>query len=202
MGCDIHGWVEIVKYPDSSPGWWSPVLKIDSLVGRNYSMFALLFNQRNYDNFKPLTDGERGIPEYDKWTSEDDGNETLKDIKEWGVDGHSHTWLLYDELKHIDWDQKVTSCYIHEYDSKGEYIGGFISSSILTDEEEKKIRDGGTVTKYDNGFKNQEITYKLGTSTPDKKHIGEEWQALFDIMKRLADSVGEKNVRMVVWFDN
>jgi len=92
MGCDIHGWVEVKKdYLD----WWIGIIKIDWIADRNYTMFACLANVRNYDNVKPISE-PKGIPK-------DVSDEAKEDIEGWGVDGHSHTWLTWKEIKEYDW---------------------------------------------------------------------------------------------------
>jgi len=204
MGCDIHGFVEIVKYPRSSPDWWTSVVEIDSLVGRNYGMFGLLFNQRNNDNYKPTQEYPKGLPDYG--TSKDEST-TYKESERWGEDAHSHTWISYKDLKeNTDWNQVVTSNYICYYESQTDgtllYKGGFMSSSELTDDEHQRIRQGEEIRKIAQ-FRDDkpEFVYKLGTSKV-KDSISSDWQTLFDMMELLAKHVGKENVRLVVWFDN
>jgi len=203
MGCDIHGYVEIVKYPRSSPDWWTSVIEIDSLVGRNYGMFGLLFNQRNNDNYKPTQEYPQGLPKY-KFPEE---STTFKESERWGEDAHSHSWISYKDLKeNTDWNQEVTSNYICFYEPQNDgtllYRGGFMMSSELTDEEHHRIRCGEEITKVIKfGEGEKEYVYKLGTSKV-KDSISSDWQTLFDMMESLAKHVGEDNVRLVVWFDN
>ena len=204
MGCDIHGYVEIVKYPNSSPDWWTSVIEIDSLVGRNYGMFGLFFNQRNNDNFKPTQEFPKGLPDYGKFQDE---STTWKESERWGVDAHSHTWISYKDLmEKTDWNQEVTSNYICFYEPQADgtllYRGGFMGSSELTEEEHMRIREGEEIKKIRQfGDDKKEYLYKLGNSKA-KDSISSDWQTLLDMMATLAKQVGNENVRLVVWFDN
>jgi hypothetical protein len=80
-------------------GEWTSMGDKDIDVGRDYDMFALLANVRNYDNVKPFDGADRGLP--------DDVSPAMEKICEgWGVDGHSHTWYGLKELLEMDWDTK------------------------------------------------------------------------------------------------
>ena len=78
MGCDIHGWVEVYDN-----GKWIAVreLKDDS---RNYKRFALLAGVRDYDNENKIK--PKGIPS-------DVSDTTNYHIREFDVDGHSHSYI-------------------------------------------------------------------------------------------------------------
>lgn len=113
MGCDIHLTVEKLvdgKWVDQSawktehqgtPDEYTTQVRYDQWYGgRNYALFALLADVRNYHNFKPLAD-PRGIPanasrEYREWATR------------WGGDGHSHSYLTLKELLDFDWTQETT----------------------------------------------------------------------------------------------
>lgn len=92
MGCDIHGtierkvddkWVMVEPFPQDTRD-------------RNYVRFALLAGVRG--------DGPtaRGIPD-------DVSVSTKLHIDDWGVDGHSHSWLPLNEAAKIwlktEWDK-------------------------------------------------------------------------------------------------
>jgi len=82
MGCDIHGWVE--KKVD---GKWIGIQELKN-TDRNYKRFAALAGVRDYEK---TSDAEpKGIP--------DDLSETVAyHIKQFGIDGHSHSHLpLYE----------------------------------------------------------------------------------------------------------
>lgn len=101
MGCDIHFYVEVRIAPDQQ--WvtadaWQP----DDIDGspevashhafytaRNYSLFALLAGVRGDE--KPIA-APRGIPD-------DACPEYKAAAKNYGSDGHSHSWLTLEELE-------------------------------------------------------------------------------------------------------
>ncbi|MGT2638070.1 hypothetical protein ACVRWL_09940 [Streptococcus ratti] len=71
-------------------------------VGRNYTVFSVLANVRNYDNI-PFIQENRGLPK-------DITQEVRKEANEWN-DGHSFGWVTLEEL----------SDYFYKYqDSKAE----------------------------------------------------------------------------------
>lgn len=128
MGCDIHLVVER-KVGDK----WVTV-RIPRLIrdSRNDNWVSAPCNRRNYNRFAALA-GVRGVgpdPRGIPW----DASETARVmIEDWGVDGHSHSWLgltdaarlfLETEFGNID---DFTKKYPHDAyfdideDQKGEY---------------------------------------------------------------------------------
>ena len=93
MGCDIHGFVEVLH-----KGEWYAYDKIPLGV-RNYALFGLIAGVRN-DDVKPVS-LPKDIPK--------DASEVVKlEVKHWGVDGHSHTWLSKTEMKKVyDYMEKI-----------------------------------------------------------------------------------------------
>jgi hypothetical protein len=87
MGCDIHGWVEI---KDGEKWIAVKPLKDDS---RNYRRFTLLAGVRR-DKNKYCKAKPKGIPK-------DVSETTHWHIKEWGEDGHSHSYLPLGEAVEI-----------------------------------------------------------------------------------------------------
>ena len=105
MGCDIHGFVEIQKDYFVELKRWDALIDIGSLIKRNYTPFGDLFGVRNYNETKPVA-GNRGIPK-------DISDIVKEEIKDIGIDGHSHTWITFEELKQFyghfssDWDTLI-----------------------------------------------------------------------------------------------
>lgn len=110
MGCDIHMCVE-VKY--SNDDFWTNadymrinpykeypdepyLIQVPLFSDRDYFLFATLADVRNYDS-TPYISKPRGIPE-------DVTDNTYCKIKEWGEDGHSHSYFTLKEL--IDFANK------------------------------------------------------------------------------------------------
>lgn len=79
-----------------------------SLGQRNYCFFAILADVRNGrgfagvdtgDGFNPISE-PRGLPE-------DVSIEVKRQFDNYGVDGHSHSYITLKELLEYDWDQKT-----------------------------------------------------------------------------------------------
>ena len=101
MGCDIHGWVER-KVGDK---WVAERELPDAATNRNYERFAALAGVRG--------DGPeaRGLPT-------DISDTARMHANDWGVDGHSHSWLPVADALPIfletargltDWAQRYPS---------------------------------------------------------------------------------------------
>jgi|Wag4MinimDraft_11_1082651.scaffolds.fasta_scaffold08358_1 hypothetical protein len=83
MGCDIHLHIE-VKINGKWYHWSNPSIK------RNYDLFALMADVRNYDNIKPISKA-KGLPE-------NITKPTSLTAKYWNVDGHDFSWLSVEEV--------------------------------------------------------------------------------------------------------
>lgn len=182
--------------------WWNPVIRIDDIVGRNYDMFGLLFGVRNYANYDAIAEN-RGTPEYEEWQlkNEDESKVlTQEDSEEWGVDGHSHTWMLYSEIEKIDWEKETNQVderihqYVKQKDGSLKYFCKFSAGGEIDAEDYEQMKQGKEVVKDKFVFKLEKL--KL------KDALGDDWQHLFNLMKELARVRGPENVRLVVWFDN
>lgn len=107
MGCDIHlhaevrqagVWAEIECPPDdidddTGGGWYTH---------RNYFVFSCLADVRNDEHITPI-DSPRGLPP-------DVSPTVYADSEEWGIDGHSHSWLTIDELSAWTWPEDDSPC--------------------------------------------------------------------------------------------
>lgn len=87
MGCDIH---------------WHSEVKIDGVwhhysansIPRDYFLFALLADVRNYDRDVTPISSPRGFP--------DDASVVTKiDRDNWDADGHSHSYILSSEMPSV-----------------------------------------------------------------------------------------------------
>lgn len=88
MGCDIHAVIEI----DTGYGFADYHGEaFEFPVGRNYTLFALLANVRNYGSMSFIAE-PRGIPT-------DISRETEELFASWEADGHSHSWVTFQELE-------------------------------------------------------------------------------------------------------
>lgn len=119
MGCDIHAMIEKkFSYGDEDlekHGFY--VNAGNPCIMRNYVTFSILAGVRNYYDLNPISD-PRGmivypdvIPEKAKVdTSLGEGvryrevhcSEYTGWARNWGVDGHSHSWVTLEEMKSYD----------------------------------------------------------------------------------------------------
>lgn len=69
--------------------------------GRNYWLFGFLAEGIRGNPNLPTMGEPRGVP--------DDASEMYRAwVKQWGEDGHSHSWFTIKELMAVDWHQKIT----------------------------------------------------------------------------------------------
>lgn len=105
MGCDIHAYGEI-----KINNMWHFVSEIE--IFRNYSLFALLANVRNYDDIKAISD-PKGLPV--------DTSEVVKYYYSlWDGDAHSESYLTEKEYLHFK--EKINNAFkeyghINNFDS-------------------------------------------------------------------------------------
>ncbi|MEI2465139.1 hypothetical protein [Niallia taxi] len=206
MGCDIHMFLEVRKYPYQDEkrenGIWISKDKwsiepdhylcpednykkyrvdYDDLIykGRNYYLFSVLANVRNYNSFDYISE-PKGLP--------NDVSSEIKDESDhWGSDGHSHSYLTLRELLSYNWNKEI------------------IAHDLYGTEEKAKAELGDKIiSSYPNGVFGFKVEYKesigetmldfLETIESMKKHLyssdKEYWR------------VTEDDIRLVFWFDN
>lgn len=107
MGCDIHMFCEYKKTVNNKEVWvnadnwrvnpyygdeYESKYNVSSLLDdRNYSLFSALCGVRDYSESTPKISEPRGMP---KGVSP----EILQENKEWGCDGHSHSYATLSEV--------------------------------------------------------------------------------------------------------
>ena len=96
MGCNIHGYLEVMEYPDTEHAWKTTY---EILYDRSYSFYAAIADVRNYSDIEPIST-PRGLPE-------DLSRETKHQADADGGDGHSHSYLYANELREYDWFQII-----------------------------------------------------------------------------------------------
>ena len=127
MGCDIHFYVE--KKINNKWQCIDNILPnidfdendehcldfyIESIyTNRNYFLFGILAGVRSYCE-EPISE-PKGLP--------DDVSDIIKELSNnYGVDGHSHSWLTLKEILDYDWDSVEKVCF-EEYEYN--YINDF-----------------------------------------------------------------------------
>lgn len=121
MGCDIHFYVEKregdkwISADKWTPDKWSEdgSLAVDYddrfYRSRNYDLFAMLADVRNGVGFAGCDTGDGFNPiATPKGLPDDVSPEVKKESGDYGVDGHSHSYLTLSELEAYDWHGQKT----------------------------------------------------------------------------------------------
>ncbi len=203
MGCDIHIHVE----RKNGDGWehvmddnWPDDVGYDDykntpayiLSGRNYALFSVLADVRNYDGIRPIAE-PRGVP--------DDATKETKDhAGSWEGDGHSYSWALLRELMDYDWSQDVTVTGFVGLEGYREFKANGRPSSFC------RGVGGGSIIHVSNEDMDRYLVKPPVDATP---YTEISWcvpvssrahQAPFiDVLKNIG---GPDEVRIVFWFDN
>jgi len=102
----VDSWEYVEDEYSDEPGkmTWEIPWGTNYYRGRNYYLFALLANVRNYHNeVEPLND-PRGIP--------DDASAGYRyELKRWNGDYHSPSYYTLEELLNVDWEKYNTGDY-------------------------------------------------------------------------------------------
>lgn len=223
MGCDIHCYVEVA---DEKGKWYktggfisdayNPKSKYFSteeyknadqiLDERNYDEFAILANVRNGYGFAGVDTGDAIKPiSMPKGLPEDISEQVLLEAKQWGSDGHSHSYLTAKEIADYPADL-ITKTH-----------RGWVTVDVY-----KQFKNGGSPYPYCGGVGGTNIIYAknhqcedIQEQNPEKTVYTQiEWKTtaresapwLFDdglsqLMSRSKNSFGT-DVRIVFWFDN
>lgn len=111
MGCDIHSMIEV-----KGAYGWENAGNID--IGRNYTMFSVLGNVRNYNDIPCI--GENRLIGKQIECSQEFGNW----MRSWGRDAHSASYVTLKELQNFDINQEVyDSSLVTSRDSQGNVTG-------------------------------------------------------------------------------
>jgi hypothetical protein len=158
----------------------------------DYDSFGCFFGVRNYAKFRPLAPG-RGLPA-------DVSLEVKQDAERFGTYAFGHTWMTWDELKQIDWDEESEHVdeRVHKY--RRNQQGELVKTSKAVYESEFAERVG-----YDQCIDDQEQEWDLGEvvyrrERMKRKEMKANWEVLFHFLEILAARFGDDHVRLVVWF--
>lgn len=176
--------------------------------GRNYDLFAILADVRNGYGFAGCETGEgfnpidqpRGLPD-------DVSSIVEKASEEWGIDGHSHSFITLRELLEYDWEQKTVQygwvndqVYQKFKDANDPYpcCGSVFGKTIvhLSNEEMDQLLSGDLPREEDKKYYTQ---IQWGESY--KEAVGSFYTESIPALKELAGKDID-DVRIVFWFDN
>ncbi|MCY9186471.1 hypothetical protein [Bacillus halotolerans] len=206
MGCDIHAFVEVKRYPyqdrNRSNGVWISADKWtvnedhifypedyeerfhvddhDSIYrGRNYHLFSILAGVRNYRGLTPIS-SPKGLPK-------DVCIEIKNESDFFASDGHSHSYLTLKELLQYNWDEEIEAV-------------DFADSKELAIEEY-----GDKIISINPSMVGVKVTYKATLREMQKDFFMTTVEKMKSFLK---DSeypyreVREDDIRLVFWFDN
>ncbi|GAA3205183.1 hypothetical protein [Nonomuraea roseoviolacea] len=208
MGTDIHGFIECRAWTrglDFGETAWCAAISLEMLsAGREYAAFDCLFGVRSSGDWQPIA-ADRGLPQ--------DASETTRaGLAEWGDAAFGVTWLTWNEVAAIDWDEPAlhptnVAQYRQLSDQRLELVHRSVWSrrfarasgvntlavdpgqvAVLWDEG-TEWRDGDAV------FRVERLTRRH--AVPSDSH----WQGVWTVMRTLAHVHGNDAVRLVAWFE-
>ena len=188
MSTSIRGWIEIYL-PEIEE--WAAVTNISLLAKQSYNAYGCLFGVRNYSKFAPVAE-ERGVPI--------DASDVFKSETK-GLEHHnSPSWITFNEIEAIDWDESVVDAYVHVYKrlENGEYATSSAAGYVPDTPFNRQVGDVWVVDGKDTRFYDNGELHKVERIT--RKDALYAFQVVFDIMAILAKQNGSENVRLVVWF--
>jgi hypothetical protein len=197
VGTDINGWIEVRPYPVLP---WSGVVRLGSILDRDYDAFGSLFGVRNFAGFAPIAEG-RGVPK-------DASEQAQTDFAGWGNEAHGATWIAASELAAIDWDERAlrADARLHEYERQpsGElrYVGKSAWSTDLA-MVTGAGRPGDPIPLFVEGmeWRLRDSVYRAETLTR-REATNRSVDLVIRWVADLASIYGPDNVRMIVWFDD
>jgi hypothetical protein len=196
MGCDIHIHAEVKRgeawekvgaifkndyydperpsKTDSDGYTWNPKYTDEPYDGRNYRLFAILADVRNYDGWKPIS-SPRGLPE--------DVSPGIKEKSDgWDCDGHSHTFFTLKELLDFNWDKVV----------------GKTTRMVSEATHKKYLETGGLPDSWCKST-NAPGWRELSWETTYKDCAGGCFLGMLDYLSKIG---APEDIRLVFWFDN
>jgi hypothetical protein len=205
VGTDIYGMIEVRDLPQwQDPIAWTAAMDLGLLYsGRSYDAFSCLFGVRDFAGFRPVA-ADRGLPA-------DAAEPTRRAAGELENDIRSPTWIGWDEIRRIDWDEPAehTDSRLHRYErgADGEWV---MHSKSGWSREAFEVRgvpvppagtapeihpEGSVWTRGDVQFRAVRLTRR--DAVPEDG----EWGPVWEVMAVLGRLHGDANCRLVVWFD-
>jgi hypothetical protein len=110
MGYSVHGWVERHDFS----GEWSGVLGLDSFLDRGDLALSILFGGSGWDEVTSPLGPVRGFPH----DLSPEAAQQIARIQAAGDMGWPQSWVTWDEVRSLDWDQPVAGTWftVHRYD--------------------------------------------------------------------------------------
>ena len=210
MGTDIRGFVECRTWGpglDVDETAWQRAVELSMLgVTRDYAAFACLFGVRDLDgHWRPVSAG-RGLPA-------DVSAEVRAAHASWGAAAFGATWLGWHEVLAIDWDEPAiprattiaryrrladgTLELLHRDDWSRGFARASGTDTLAVDPErvgelwaEGTVWEAGTLVFRAERARRRDAVPEDGP-----------WHPVWTVMRALAGVHGDRNVRLVVWFE-
>lgn len=184
MGINISGCLEI-SHSDLADQYgglrWERAVDLSVLLpSRDYVLYHSLFGIGDHTDFQPVAPG-RGLPEDASACVSDDKERILSQAY------FGHTWLTFQELQSIDWDESAVEGIAWEY-SEGKATG----DGITVRKEDPRRVLGTEFEERGSQWKFERITRR--------ESLGEGGPLLCELMAALARQFGADCVRAIVWF--
>ena len=206
MGCDIHLYIEYkskkTEFDGYNPGWQSFGGSINP--GRNYAMFALMADVRNYGDDKlPVLVERRGMPDDAGYTATDNNRIYISETK-------SEDYVSMETAKR--WVKSGSSKFINDKDGNPIWVtnpDAHSHSWLTTSEFESVINkylelEAGwhkvRVEEHNKMVKEENIQPDSWAYAPPSSNDEPEYQVVLTILKRF-EELGY-DARIVFWFDN
>jgi len=206
MGCDIHLYIEYkskkTEFDGYDSGWQSFGKSINP--GRNYAMFSLMADVRNYDDEKlPVLVKRRGMPEDAGYTASNDNRIYISETK-------SEDYVSMETAKR--WVESGSSKFINNKDGNPTWVTqpDWHSHSWLTTSEFESVinkyleLEAGwhkeRVEEHNKMVKEDNIQLVRWAYAPPSINDEPEYQVVLTSLKRF-EELGY-DARVVFWFDN
>ena len=205
MGCDIHLYIEYknkkVAFDGYKDSWHSFGQQINP--GRNYAMFALMADVRNYDGQLPVIVKPRGMPDDVGYIAKDDNQMYISENE-----GDNYTTMERAEK----WVESGSSKFIDNQEGKPTWVtdpDAHSHSWLTTSEFETIINnylelEAGwhkeRVAEHMTFVEQNNIKLESWAYAPPVMKYEPEYQVVLASMKRF-EELGY-DARIVFWFDN
>lgn len=207
MGCDIHLYIEYkskkVEFDGFKDSWHSFGQRINP--GRNYAMFGLMANVRNYDGELPVIVNRRGMPDNSGYYASNDNRIYISEEK---YDGEYTVPMKLAKT----WVESGSSKFINNQEGEPKWVtnpDAHSHSWLNTSEFETilnkyiELETGWHKERVDEHNKmvaEENIQPTSWAFEPPAMNIAPEYQVVLASMKRF-EELGY-DARIVFWFDN
>jgi hypothetical protein len=170
---------------------WYDLFSLDTLLLNHSDLSGCLFGVDNYAGYAPLF-ANRGLPT--------DCSNSLRTLaEEWGDEAEDPSWVLWSELKRVDWDEPA--------EARDRRISQF------TQEGNKEVFETKWLGHLDWDWVRDALDKDADATVRSGPHIfrrviakrtdaleGTDFPLVMKLMATLAERFGDENVRMTVWF--